>query len=405
MLKIGILRETKHPAERRVPLTPSQAAYIQKTFPSLKILIQPGKNRIFTDVEYSKAGIEVRENLSNCDWLIGIKEVNIEDFIEGKNYLFFSHVIKKQAHNFEMFSEIVKKAITLVDYELFTDDKGFRLVAFGRWAGIVGAYNGLRAWGIRHNRYFLKPAYLCHSRQELFENVHLLRKPSLKILITGEGRVAGGVMELLSSFGATKIDISDFLSREFPVPVYCQIGPQHYTKHISGQEFDFRHFALVAREYHSTFSPFTRAADMLITAHYWDPASPKMIKMEDMQLPGFRVQIIADISCDIDGPIASTLRASTIEDPFYDFDPFKGKEMAPFSGEKNITIMAVDNLPAELPRDASESFGQTLIEYVFPEIAHESNSRLIEKATIVKKGKIMPRFSYLEDWTGKSELK
>ena len=195
MLKIGILRETKHPAERRAPLTPAQAACLEKTFPSLKIIIQPCKNRVFTDDEYRNAGIEVRENLSNCDWLIGIKEVNIEDFIEGKNYLFFSHVIKKQAHNLDMFSEIVKKAITLVDYELFTDDKGFRLVAFGRWAGIVGAYNGLRAWGIRHNCYVLKPAYLCHSMHELFETVHLLSKHSLKILITGEGRVASGAME------------------------------------------------------------------------------------------------------------------------------------------------------------------------------------------------------------------
>jgi saccharopine dehydrogenase (NAD+, L-lysine-forming) len=398
LLKIGILRETKHPAERRVPLTPAQAAQLQKVYPRVKIIVQKSKTRIFSDEEYKKEGIQIKENLEDCDWLIGIKEVDKEELMEGKNYLFFAHVIKKQAHNRELFLAILRKKVTLIDYELFTDEKGMRLVAFGRWAGIVGAYNGLRAWGIRHNRFELKPAYLSHSREELSEALFSIKKPALKILITGEGRVAGGVKEMLQCFGAMQIDPNEFISREFPVCVYCQIGPQHYAKHFSGKTFDFRHFALFPNEYHSTFLPFTRAADMLITAHFWDPASPAMIKMEDMQQPGFRIRIIADLSCDINGPIESTVRASSIEEPFYDFDPVEGKEKAAFSNERNITVMAVDNLPAELPRDSSESFGETLLTYIFPSIAGIEPTGLLDKATIVKNGEITERFRYLEDW-------
>jgi saccharopine dehydrogenase (NAD+, L-lysine forming) len=398
IMKIGILRETKHPAERRVPLSPSQAAKLQKSLPALKIIVQTSKTRIFSDEEYKKAGIQVKENLNDCDWLIGIKEVNKEELLEGKTYLLFSHVIKKQSHNRELFSEVVRKKITLIDYELFTDENGIRLVAFGRWAGIVGAYNGLRAWGIRHHRFELKPAYLCHSKDELFEALIPLKKPALKILVTGEGRVAGGVKEILHCFGAERIEVNDFLAKEFPIPAYCQIGPQHYANHISGHAFDLRHFALFPAEYRSAFLPFTRSADLLITAHYWDPASPRMICPEDMQLPGFRIHLIADISCDVNGPIASTLRASTIEEPFYDFDPFEGKEKAAFSNDRNITVMAVDNLPAELPRDSSEEFGETLLKHVFPAMTGTANTSLLDKATIVKEGEIADRFSYLKDW-------
>jgi len=206
----------------------------------------------------------------------------------------------------------------------------------------------------------------------------------------------------MNSLGAERIENSDFLHHEFPVPVYCQIGPQSYTKHKSGQAFDFRHFAFFPDEYNSEFLPFTRSADMLITAHFWNPASPRMISKEDMQLPGFRIKVIADISCDVDGPIASTLRATTIEEPFYDYDPFEEIEKPAFSSTRNITVMAVDNLPAELPGDSSQSFGETLIQHVFPEIAGVSNTGLIEKATIVNHGEIVPRFSYLRDWIGKN---
>ena len=397
-MKIGILRETKHPAERRVPLTPHQAADLQKALPMLEIIVQTSKTRIFSDDAYRKAGIQVKEFLNDCDWIFGIKEVNKEDLIEGKTYLFFSHVIKKQAHNRELFSEMIRKKITLIDYELFTDANGLRLVAFGRWAGIVGAYNGLRAWGIREHRFELKPAYLCHTKDELCAALSLLKKPALKILITGEGRVAGGAMEILKCFGAERIEVKDFLTKEFPVPVYCLIGPQHYTEHISGCAFDFSHFARYPQEYRSAFLPFTRSADMLITAHYWDPAAPEMIRLEAMQQPGFRIHLIADISCDIGGPIDSTLRATTIEEPFYDFDPVEAREKPPFSHERHITVMAVDNLPAELPGDSSESFGETLLNYVFPTMSGAGNTSLIDKATILKEGRITERFSYLEEW-------
>ena len=398
-LRIGILRETKNPPDRRVPLTPPQIIALEEMYPYSEFYVQPSNSRCYSDEEYEYLDIPLKEDMSDCDILMGIKEVDKRTLIPGKTYLFFAHIGKKQPHNRELFQEIARKKIRLIDYEYLSDDKGVRLVAFGRYAGIVGAYNGLRARGIKTNRFKLKPAYQCRDLEEMWAGLRLIElKPGLKILVTGKGRVANGAMETIDICNLVNVGPDDFLSREFDVPVVCQIGPEHYVKHKKEIPFNFNHFTKHPEEYKSAFLPFTAVTDILITGHYWDPGSPVFFTKEDMKSPDFKISVIADISCDIKGPIPSTLRATTIADPFYGYNPHLEVEEPSFERPTNITVMAVDNLPGELPRDASADFGGQLMAGIMDDLLSGDKSSIIERATITDEGMLTSKFSYLEDY-------
>jgi alanine dehydrogenase len=398
-LKIGILRETKNPPDRRVPLTPPQIITLQELYPFTEFFVQPSDIRCYSDEEYEYLDIPLKEDLSDCDILLGVKEVDKRTFIPGKTYMFFAHVAKKQPHNREMFREMSDRLIRLIDYEYLTTDKGERVVAFGRWAGIVGAYNGLRARGIKTNRFKLKPAHHCHDLNEMWAGLRLIElKPGLKVLVTGTGRVANGAMETLSICNLVQVSPEDFLNREFDVPVVCQIGPEHYTVHKNRIHFSFSHFLKHPGEYESAFLPFTRVTDMLITGHYWDPLSPVFFSKEDMKNPDFKISVIADISCDVNGPVPSTLRATTIADPFYGYNPHLDIEEPAFTRASNVTVMSIDNLPGELPRDASADFGLQLMKSALPDLLTGSESPMITRATILKNGELTPHFLSLEDY-------
>ena len=398
-LKVGILRETKNPPDRRVPLTPPQIVALQELYPNVEFYVQPSDSRCYSDEEYDYLNIPLKEDLRECDILLGVKEVDRRTFIPEKTYLFFAHVAKKQIAHREMFAEIVAQKLRLIDFEYLTTDQGQRIVAFGRYAGIVGAYNGLRARGIKTNRFKLKPAYQCRDLEEMWAGLRLIQlKPGLKILVTGEGRVAQGVMETLSICHMVQVSPEDFLTREFDVPVVCKIGPSNYTKHKKGLPFEFSNFVKNPGDYESSFLPYTRVTDILMTGHFWDPRSPVFFTREEMQNPEFRISIIADISCDINGPIPSTIRATTIADPFYSYNPRLGIEEPPFTHPTNITVMATDNLPGELPRDASADFGKQLMQNVLHDLFTNPESQMIMRATIVDRGKLTERFEYLNDY-------
>jgi len=398
-LKIGILRETRNPPDRRVPLTPPQIIALEENYPQVEFYVQPSDSRCYSDEEYDYLGIPLREDLSDCDILLGVKEVDKRTFIPGKIYLFFAHVAKKQPQNMEMFRELVANRVTLIDYEYLTTENGQRLVAFGRHAGIVGAYNAIRARGINTNRFKLKPAYQCHDLDEVWAGLRLIQLlPGLKILVTGEGRVATGALETLSVLNLVQVKPEDFLSRQYDVPVMCQIGPRHYVTREEGKPFIFTDFVNNPQDYSSCFLPFAKVTDILITGHFWDPRSPVFFTCEDMRKPDFRISIIADVTCDIKGSIPSTLRASTIADPFYGFNPFLEKEEPAFSRPGNVTVMAVDNLPGELPRDASQDFGKQLMNFVLHDLFTDQGSQMITRATITESGKLTTRYKYLEDY-------
>jgi len=398
-LRIGILRETKNPPDRRVPLTPPQIIALEEQYPFVEFYVQPSDIRCYSDEEYEYLDIPLKEDLHECDILMGIKEVDRRTFIPGKTYLFFAHVGKKQSHNREMFREMSARNISLIDYEYLTTDKGERVVAFGRYAGIVGAYNGLRARGIKTNRFKLKPAHQCHDLDEMWAGLRLIQlPPGLKILVTGQGRVAGGAMETLSVCNLVQVAPKEFLTRDFDVPVVCQIGPEHYTRRRNGHKFSFPHFTRHPEEYESTFLPFTRVSDILVTGHFWDPKSPVFFTKEDMKRPGFRISVIADISCDVNGPIPATLRATTIADPFYGYNPQLDIEEPAFTRPTNITVMAIDNLPGELPRDASQDFGEMLMGSLMQDLLTDNESPMVTRANILKNGALAEKYSYLNTY-------
>lgn len=397
-IKLGVIRETKNPPDKRVPVTPSQVVNLIERFPNVDVYIQPSDIRCYTDEEYNYLDLEMKENLSDCDILIGVKEVDPKTLIANKTYMFFSHVAKKQPYNRGLLQEIIKKKIRLLDYEYLTDINEQRIVAFGRWAGIVGAYNGLRARGIRTDNFDLKPAHQCKDMDEMYAGLKKIKLEKKKILVTGGGRVAMGAMETLSQLNIREVTADEFLNQEFDEPVLCRIDPENYVQHKGGMQFNLQHFFKHPEEYESTFKPYTKVTDIFVACHFWNPKSPTFITKEDYLEPDFKITIIADVSCDVDGPIASTVEVSTIAEPFFGYNPTTSKAEPPFTSPKNITVMSVDNLPGELPRNASSDFGKNLLNKGYPSLFGNDDSGIIERATITKDGKLTERYAYLQDY-------
>lgn len=397
-IKLGILRETKIPSDRRVAVPPAPAREIMERYPRIKIIVQPSPIRCYLDKEYLAEGIELNEDLSECDLLIGIKEVKIHSLIKGKKYLFFAHVAKKQEYNKQMLKAILDQGITLIDYEYLTSPEGTRLISFGHWAGVMGAYNGLRAWGTKTDRFSLPPANWFQDRNDIRPYITGLNLGLVRILVTGGGRVAKGALETLDAVDIPKTSPDDYIKYPERSPIYCCIGPQDYIAAENGGPFDFEQFCKNPRGYVSIFHRFYSSTDLLITAHFWDPASPRLWESKEMQKPDFRIRVIADISCDINGSVPSTIRSTSIEEPFYDFDRFRMIELRPFSGPDTITVMAIDNLPGEFPRKPSEEFAKVLMDKIIPCILNDDPLQILERATIARDGHITPRFQYLENW-------
>ena len=396
-IKIGVIKEGKNPPDKRVPLTPLECSLLLKKYPNLEIYIQPSPIRCYSDEEYTAFGLPLKENLSHCDILMGVKEVPIKELIPNKKYFFFSHTIKEQPHNKELLKAILKKKIQLIDYETLTDKEHNRIIGFGRYAGIVGAYNGILAYGKKYDLFHIKPANKCRDRAEMEEELKRVKLPNIKILLTGGGRVANGAIETLSALKIRKVTPYEFLHNSYREPVYCQLHSKDYHEAKDGSSWNLKDFYTHPENYVSTFHPYTKVTDLLITAHFWNPHSPKMFSKEEMKSPNFHVSVIADISCDINGSVPSTLKASSIAEPFYGYNPLTEQIDVPFN-PNTITVMAVDNLPCELPRDASDDFGRELSERVLPALLAVDPDGLIERASITKDGKLTPHFEYLKNY-------
>ena len=396
MLRLGIIRETKNPPDRRVPLSPAQCRFLQENYQDLDITVQPSPIRCFSDEEYAAEGIRLEEDLSDRDVLMGVKEVKLGALLPDKTYFFFSHTAKEQPYNRGLLQEAIQKGIRLVDYEYLTRD-GVRVVAFGRWAGLVGAYNGLRGWGLGSDTYELKPANQCFDLAELMAELRKVEPGKARITVTGGGRVAHGALEILDAAGIRQVTPEQFVSKPFDEAIYTRLDPWHYTKRQDGKAFDFDHFVSNPESYESSFGPYGENTDLFIPCHFWDPRSPLMVEREHLDSGRFPIKMVADISCDIVEPVASTIRASTIADPYYGYDPSTGEETKPF-GTGAVTVMAVDNLPGELPRDAASDFGEALVAQVIPELLGEIDSGMLERASIVAGGRLTSTYAYLQDY-------
>jgi saccharopine dehydrogenase (NAD+, L-lysine-forming) len=399
-MKIGIIREGKVPADKRVALLPHQCQQAMELFPQISLFVQPSNVRCVADEAYQNAGIPVTEDLSHCDTLFGIKEVPVDQLIANKTYFFFSHTVKKQKYNRHLLQTILKKNITLVDYECLTGDEvnRQRIIAFGRYAGIVGAYNAFWTFGKKYGLFDIKRAHHCDNMAEMQKEYARIQLPPIKIALTGSGRVGKGVLEVLQQLQITEVSPQAFVSEKFNQPVYTVLQSKDYHQHKDGLAWDSQDFHKNPQNYTSSFYPFAQQADVLITSAFWHPKAPKLFSKEDMQRPDFRVRVIADISCDVDGSVPCTVKTTTIADPVFDYNITTGELQAPFSSHDHITVMAIDNLPCELPYDASAYFGEQLIHSVLPLLLQEDPNKVIERATITRNGKLTQYYQYLEDF-------
>jgi saccharopine dehydrogenase (NAD+, L-lysine forming) len=397
-VKIGILKEGKIPIDRRVPMIPSQAREVLDKFDNVEIVVQKSDIRCYKDEDYEKVGISVVDDVTDCDILLGVKEVPIKNLIPEKTYFFFSHTTKEQPYNRQLLKEILNKKIQLIDYEQLTDQNNTRIVAFGRYAGLVGAYNGILTYGKRYNRFTLRPAHECFDFADLKTEYKKVNLPAIKIVLTGGGRVSRGAMEVLDGMKIRKVTPANFLNHLYKEAVYCQLNSRDYNKAKNGTDFNRGDFYNNPEGYESDFLKYAEVADLLIAGAFWDPEAPVLFHRTDILKPNFQIKVIADITCDIEGSIPSTKKPSTIDDPIYDYNPEEDKVEPALKDEGNITVMAVDNLPCELPRDASTDFGREMVDNVLPHLLGNDNEEVIKRATISKNGQLTDRFEYLKNY-------
>ncbi len=396
-MKFGIIKERKNPPDKRVVLPPNACESLLKTFPEMEIIVESSDNRTFSDDAYSKIGLEVTNNVNDCDVMLGVKEVPEDALIPNKKYFFFSHTIKEQPYNQNLLKIVLAKNIELYDHEVITDQKGIRLVAFGRYAGIVGAYNAFRTYGLKTRLFNLPKAQTLHDQQELISKLKNIKIPNIKIVLSGKGRVSNGAKEMLDSMGIKEVGVDEYLNKEFKETVYTQIDVLDYNKRKDGEVIDMYDFFNNPTEYKSDFMRFAKVSDVYIACHFYGTGAPYIFTRDEAKDPNFKIKVVADISCDIDGPIASTIRSSTIAEPIYGYDAQTEKEIN-FLSEKAIAVMAVDNLPNELPKDASLGFGDNFVKYVIPAFFNGDKDGVLERSRMTQNGKLTKNFSYLQNF-------
>ncbi|PQJ75004.1 NAD(P)-dependent oxidoreductase [Polaribacter gangjinensis] len=401
-MKFGIIRERKNPPDKRVVFSPEKLQELIGKYPSAKFVVETSDIRVFSDLAYKNAGFEVVSDVSDCDILLGVKEVPVDALIPNKKYFFFSHTIKKQPYNRKLLQAILAKNIELYDHETIVKENGARLIGFGRYAGIVGAYNGFRAIGFKLNLFQLPKAATLENQQALIAELQKINIPNLKILLTGNGKVAYGAKEMLDAMHIKQVSVEEYLHQNFSEPVFCFVDVLDYNKRKDGKIFDNADFYNHPEAYQANFLRFAKVTDFFIAGHFYGNGAPVFFTKEDAKNPEFKIRFIADISCDINGPIPTTIRASTIENPFYGYHPEKETEVD-FLDENAIVVMAVDNLPCELPKDASEGFGEMFLENVIPAFFDGDKNGILSRAKITENGKLTERFSYLQNYVDSME--
>jgi alanine dehydrogenase len=396
-MTFGIIKERKNPPDRRVVFTPEELVRLQNQFPQAKIKIEASDIRVFPDTAYADLGLEVTTNMTDCDVLIGVKEVPVEALLPNKKYFFFSHTIKKQPHNRKLLQAILDKNIELYDHETIVDAQNKRLIGFGRYAGIVGTYNAFRGFGIKYELFSIPKAETLKGKDELIAKLKRQILPPIKIVLTGKGKVGMGAKEILDAIKIKEVSVDNFLNKTYSEPVYVQIDVLDYNKRKDGQQLGNNDFYKNPQDYTSDFERFTKVSDVFIAGHFYGNNAPHILTNDMLKAADCKIKIVADISCDVDGPIACTIKASTIAAPFFGYLPLESKEVS-YTHPAAILVMSVDNLPCELPKDASEGFGEMFMEHVIPAFFNGDKEGILQRAKITESGKLTPRFSYLQDY-------
>ncbi|WP_264538478.1 NAD(P)-dependent oxidoreductase [Flavobacterium sp. N1736] len=396
-MKFGIIKERKNPPDRRVVFAPGELAKLKQLYHDAIVEVESSDIRIFSDIQYKSLGITITDDVSDCDVLFGVKEVPVENLIPNKSYFFFSHTIKKQPYNQKLLKAILEKNIDLYDHETIVDEHNRRLIGFGKYAGMVGVYNGIRAFGIKFELFKLPKAETLAGKDALIMHLKRITLPPLKFVITGTGKVGSGAKEILDAIKVKEITIENYLTKNYTQAVYVQLDVLEYNKRIDGQILDFNDFVENPDAYVSDFEKFTKVTDVYFAGHFHASGAPMILTKEMLNASDCKIKVVADISCDVNGPIASTLRSSTIEEPIYGYFPLENKEVDVFHPAA-IVVMAVDNLPCEIPKDASEGFGEQFMEHVIPAFFNGDKDGILKRAKITEKGKLTPRFAYLQEY-------
>jgi alanine dehydrogenase len=403
-MKFGIIKERKNPPDRRVVFTPTELVRLKTEHPGVQIKVESSDIRIFSDQQYKDFGIEVVDDVADCDVLFGVKEVPITALIPNKKYFFFSHTIKKQLHNQQLLKAILDKKIDLYDHETIVDANNKRLIGFGRYAGIVGAYNGIRAFGIKFELFNLPKANSLKSKSDLISKLKRSVLPPIKIVLTGHGKVGNGAKEILDAIKIKQVTIENFLSKTYAEPVYVQLDVLDYNKRKDGKPSDKNDFYNNPTNYTSDFERFTKVSDIFMAGHFYANNAPEILSRQMLMANDCKIKVVADISCDVNGPIACTIKASTIAEPLFGYLPLEDKEVDVFHPAA-IVVMSIDNLPCELPKDASEGFGEMFMEHVVPAFFNGDRDGILQRAKITENGKLTKRFEYLQDYADDNKLK
>jgi len=432
MHKVGIRYEDKYVMERRVPLTPDHIRELIKE--GIEFEVVKSAKRIFKDAEFTDAGATLVEEVSDAQVVLGVKEMPIGYFKEGKAYIFFSHTIKGQPYNMPLLRDMMSSKITLVDYEKIADEKGRRLIFFGRFAGLAGMINSfwslgqrLKVKGIETSFTKLKQTHNYNSLDEVKEvvseigndinknGVHTDIHP-LVVGITGYGNVSKGAQEILNLLPVEYIKPEELSTLEerndlSNKKVYAVVFEEkHISKPIdSKKEFVLDEYYNHPELFENQFEQYVPHLTILMNCMYWDDKYPRIITkdfLEKLYSNGEpKLKVIGDVTCDPDGSIECTHKGTEIEDPVFVYDPFSRKPTMGFDGD-GLLIMAVDILPSELPRESSQTFSDALLGFM-PEIcAADYNADFavlklpaeIKRATILHKGELTPDYKYLEDF-------
>ncbi|MEN9988075.1 MAG: hypothetical protein RLZZ585_1114 [Bacteroidota bacterium] len=398
-IKLGVIREGKVPPDFRVPLTPKQCKAIEVLYPEVKVVVQRSPIRTYPDAAYAEQGIELVDQLNDCDYIFGVKEVQIADLIPNKTFFFFSHTFKKQPYNRDLLNAVLDKKIRLVDYEVLKDKYNKRIIGFGRYAGIVGCYNAFLTYGLKSGRYAMKPAHECEDRKEVEQELKKVDLPAdFRVVLTGFGRVGHGAREIIDLLPITEVSPEEYLKNAFEGPVYTHLEAEDYFAPKDGTTFMKKDFYSTPENYLSTFVRYSKKSDMYIPCHFWSAKSPFILTNDDLLHAENRIKVVGDISCDIAGPIACTIRPSKIGNGIYGYDPLTQTEVD-FMKEGAIAVMAIDNLPCELPKDASEDFGNELLKQVLPCLFGKDPDEVIARGSqTTTSGELTEGFSYLSKY-------
>lgn len=390
---LGLIKEGKIPLDNRVALTPKQCRLLMEQYPDWRVIVASSTDRCFKDVEYEKEGIEVVKDLHEASILLGIKEVPKDQLIPNKTYLFFSHTKKAQVNNQALFHALMDLKITLIDYECLTHEDGQRLIGFGFFAGIVGAHNGIMAYGNRTKTFHLGRVKEVSDYMELIHTYFGLKLPPIKIVVTGSGRVAHGILEIMNLMDVQEVEPDEFMARKYAYPVYVHLKGANLYRHKETFQYVRDDFHAHPENYVCLFKKYLPYTHILMNGIYWEPGIPALFSMEDLKEAPFALTTIADITDDEKGSVPCNLGDASIDNPVYGVNLITGEKSAPYQANV-IDVMAVGNLPNELPRDASRYFGEQLLKYVLPDLIAGGNE-IINRATILEKGVITKNYQYL----------